>query len=52
MPWYSFQGVLTLQAYIYYERYPDDPKHLRILVSFILALDFTRTDLRSVLRLL
>jgi hypothetical protein len=49
---YSFQGILTLQAYIYYERYEDDPMHLKILVSFALTIDLTRNDLCSVSRLL
>ncbi|KAJ7142620.1 hypothetical protein C8R44DRAFT_760889 [Mycena epipterygia] len=26
-----FQGVLTVQAYIYYESFPDDPRRLKIL---------------------
>ncbi|KAJ7343830.1 hypothetical protein DFH08DRAFT_632855, partial [Mycena albidolilacea] len=30
---YSFQGVLTLQAYIYYESFPDDLCRTKILVS-------------------
>jgi hypothetical protein len=30
---HSFQGILTLQAFIYYKRFPGDPKYLKILVS-------------------
>jgi len=30
---YSFQGVLTVQAYIYYESFPEDLRRLKSLVK-------------------
>lgn len=41
----SLQGVLTLQSYIYYERYPEDPKHLRAFVSQFAHTVFCNTDM-------
>ncbi|KAJ7627391.1 hypothetical protein FB45DRAFT_60349 [Roridomyces roridus] len=35
-----FQGVLSLQTYIYYENYPEDPFFLKALVAFLWVLDF------------
>ncbi|KAJ7887643.1 hypothetical protein B0H14DRAFT_2337620 [Mycena olivaceomarginata] len=32
---YSFQGVLTVQAYIYYESFPDDLCRTKILVAIV-----------------
>ena len=29
----SFQGMLTVQAYVYYESFPNDPMRLKSLVS-------------------
>ncbi|KAJ6583065.1 hypothetical protein DFH09DRAFT_1309302 [Mycena vulgaris] len=34
-----FQGVLTLQAYIYYEAFPDDPVGLKALIASVWILD-------------
>ncbi|KAJ7142626.1 hypothetical protein C8R44DRAFT_760895 [Mycena epipterygia] len=34
-----FQGVLTVQAYIYYESFPDDPRRLKFLVAVVWILD-------------
>ncbi|KAF8175004.1 hypothetical protein K438DRAFT_1979891 [Mycena galopus ATCC 62051] len=35
-----FQGVLSVQAYIYYENFPEDPLSLKALVGFVWTLDF------------
>ncbi|KAJ7829038.1 hypothetical protein B0H13DRAFT_2372826 [Mycena leptocephala] len=35
----SFQGVLTVQAYIYYENYPKDHPSLKLLVASVWILD-------------
>ncbi|KAJ7645866.1 hypothetical protein B0H17DRAFT_1215842 [Mycena rosella] len=37
----SFQGLLTLQTYIYYENSPEDSWRLKSLVGVVLCLDFT-----------
>jgi len=42
-----FQGILTLQAFIYYERFEDDPKYLKILVAGIWVLDVAHLVLIS-----
>ncbi|KAJ7112087.1 hypothetical protein C8R44DRAFT_741814 [Mycena epipterygia] len=36
---YSFQGVLTVQAYIYYESFPEDLRRLKSLVAVVWLLD-------------
>ncbi|KAJ6525134.1 hypothetical protein B0H19DRAFT_1276223 [Mycena capillaripes] len=36
-----FQGVLTLQAYIYYESFPDDLSRIKLLVGIVWLLDVT-----------
>jgi len=36
-----FQGVLTVQAYIYYESFPDDLRRVKILVAIVWLLDAT-----------
>ncbi|KAJ7460193.1 hypothetical protein FB451DRAFT_1270608 [Mycena latifolia] len=36
-----FQGVLTVQAYIYYESFPDDMWRLKLLVAAVWLLDLT-----------
>ncbi|KAJ7277788.1 hypothetical protein C8J57DRAFT_1503625 [Mycena rebaudengoi] len=36
-----FQGVLTLQAYIYYESFPDDLCRIKVLVAVVWLLDVT-----------
>ncbi|KAJ6468492.1 hypothetical protein C8R47DRAFT_1223296 [Mycena vitilis] len=35
-----FQGMLSVQAYIYYESFPDDPKRLKSLVATVWTIDF------------
>ncbi|KAF7324562.1 ANK-REP-REGION domain-containing protein [Mycena kentingensis (nom. inval.)] len=35
-----FQGMLTVQAYHYYEQYPNDSKFLKLFVALIWCLDF------------
>ncbi|KAJ6449406.1 hypothetical protein C8R47DRAFT_1204814 [Mycena vitilis] len=35
-----FQGVLSVQAYIYYEAFPDDTYKLKFLVATVWSLDF------------
>ncbi|KAJ6566502.1 hypothetical protein B0H19DRAFT_1257710 [Mycena capillaripes] len=34
-----FQGMLSVQAYIYYESFPDDPRSLKSLVAVVWSLD-------------
>ena len=34
----SFQGVLTVQAYNYYENFPQDPRRIKFIVSNSLAM--------------
>ncbi|KAF9051370.1 hypothetical protein BJ165DRAFT_1448331 [Panaeolus papilionaceus] len=34
-----FQGILTVQAFNYYDSYPNDPPKLKLLVAFVCALD-------------
>ncbi|KAJ6595185.1 hypothetical protein DFH09DRAFT_1357892 [Mycena vulgaris] len=36
-----FQGVLTVQAYIYYESFPDDLRRIKALVAAVWILDVT-----------
>ncbi|KAJ7885472.1 hypothetical protein B0H14DRAFT_2563806 [Mycena olivaceomarginata] len=42
-----FQGVLSVQAYIYYENFPEDPLSLKALVGFVWTLDFVHLVLIS-----
>ncbi|KAJ7449511.1 hypothetical protein FB451DRAFT_1566862 [Mycena latifolia] len=42
-----FQGVLTLQAYIYYEAFPDDPVGVKALVAGVWILDVAHLVLIS-----
>ncbi|KAJ7347621.1 hypothetical protein DFH08DRAFT_868344 [Mycena albidolilacea] len=42
-----FQGVLSVQAYIYYENFPEDPLSLKALVAFVWTLDFVHLVLIS-----
>ncbi|KAJ7633637.1 hypothetical protein DFH06DRAFT_689637 [Mycena polygramma] len=35
-----FQGMLSVQAYIYYESFPDDSKRLKSLVAIVWTIDF------------
>ncbi|KAJ7452644.1 hypothetical protein FB451DRAFT_1282761 [Mycena latifolia] len=36
-----FQGILSVQAYVYYESFPGDPWQLKSLVGFLWCLDLT-----------
>ncbi|KAJ7885474.1 hypothetical protein B0H14DRAFT_1345696 [Mycena olivaceomarginata] len=42
-----FQGVLSVQAYIYYENFPEDPLSLKALVGFVWTFDFVHLVLIS-----
>ncbi|KAF7356064.1 ANK-REP-REGION domain-containing protein [Mycena venus] len=42
-----FQGILSVQAYIYYENFPEDPLLLKALVGFVWTLDFVHLVLIS-----
>ncbi|KAF5360556.1 hypothetical protein D9756_005052 [Leucocoprinus leucothites] len=42
-----FQGVLTVQAYQYYEDFPEDPRTTKIFVAVLWALDFIHLVLVS-----
>ncbi|KAJ7934268.1 hypothetical protein B0H13DRAFT_2650226 [Mycena leptocephala] len=42
-----FQGILSAQAYIYYESFPEDPLSLKALVRFVWTLDFVHLVLIS-----
>ncbi|KAJ7679890.1 hypothetical protein B0H17DRAFT_1333922 [Mycena rosella] len=42
-----FQGILSLQAYIYYDSFPEDPLSLKALVGFVWTLDFVHLVLIS-----
>ncbi|KAJ6568682.1 hypothetical protein B0H19DRAFT_1256410 [Mycena capillaripes] len=35
-----FQGILTVQAYIYYDSFPDDSRGMKALVAIVWLLDF------------
>lgn len=36
-------GIQTLQAYIYFKRYPNDRKHLKWLVTWVMLVDTIHT---------
>ncbi|KAF7346758.1 hypothetical protein MSAN_01814200 [Mycena sanguinolenta] len=40
---YILFGVATTQAYLYFTRYPDDPRGVRALTAFVWACDLART---------
>ncbi|KAJ7864169.1 hypothetical protein B0H13DRAFT_2671278 [Mycena leptocephala] len=42
-----FQGILSVQAYIYCESFPEDPLSLKALVRFVWTLDFVHLVLIS-----
>ncbi|KAJ6533316.1 hypothetical protein DFH09DRAFT_1181595 [Mycena vulgaris] len=42
-----FQGVLTVQGYIYYENFPSDPVRLKVLVASVWILDVVHLVLVS-----
>ncbi|KAJ7921752.1 hypothetical protein B0H13DRAFT_2655885 [Mycena leptocephala] len=42
-----FQGILSVQAYIYYGSFPEDPLSLKVLVRFVWTLDFVHLVLIS-----
>ncbi|KAJ7111726.1 hypothetical protein C8R44DRAFT_985235 [Mycena epipterygia] len=42
-----FQGILSVQAYIYYESFPNDPLSLKSLVGIVWTLDFVHLVLIS-----
>ncbi|KAF7349889.1 ANK-REP-REGION domain-containing protein [Mycena venus] len=35
-----FQGILTVQAYIYYDSFPDDSRGMKVLVAIVWLFDF------------